>query len=204
MASSPLRSLFRRGDTSTPDTDAPAVAEPELAPAEPVGKGRPTPKRREAERRRRVVQAPKSRKEAARLQREQTRERRAKGRQGLARGDDRYLPPRDAGPARGFVRDYVDSRRNLTSYFIPATLVVFLFGTSPVPAMRYAANALLLFIILTVIFDSVRLGRSVVTDVRQRFPNEPTKGLKTYAITRSMQFRRLRVPKPRVKLGDPV
>src|SRR3954453_11258622 len=92
--------------------DAVEVVEPMPQPA---GKGRPTPKRRDAERRRQPIVAPKNRKEASRLQRERPREARKDNREGVARGDQRRLAPRDAGPARAFVRDYVDSRRTVAS-----------------------------------------------------------------------------------------
>src|SRR3954453_1474305 len=98
--------LFRSRDTETVEEAAPAEPAPQ-----PVGKGRPTPKRREAERRRKAVVAPKTRKEAAQLQRERLRKTRRPTREGVARGDQRALAPRDAGPVRAFVRDYVDSRR---------------------------------------------------------------------------------------------
>jgi hypothetical protein len=175
-----------------------------LPEEKPTGKGRPTPKRRDAEKRRKAVVAPKSRKEASKFQREQAREKRISARKGLRSGDDRYLPKRDAGPARGFARDYVDSRRHAASYFLPFTLLVLVFGSSPVPVMRIAANGLLLAGLLTVFIDGRRLGRHVIGEVEKRYPDEDTKGLKMYVVMRAMQFRRLRMPKPRVKLGDQV
>ena len=39
-------------------------------------------------------------------------------RAGLMAGDDRYLPARDQGPAKAFVRDYIDRKRRLSEYFI--------------------------------------------------------------------------------------
>ena len=48
--------------------------------------------------------------------------------QGAARGDDAYLPARDRGPVRKLVRDVVDSRRNVGSFFL-AIAAVALIGT---------------------------------------------------------------------------
>jgi hypothetical protein len=177
---------------------------PEPERQQPAGKGRPTPKRRDAERRRKAVVAPKNRKEAARLQRERTRDLRRNQREGMQKGDDRYLGPRDAGPARAFARDYVDSRRTIGSYFLPATIVILVLGTSPVRAMRMASQVLLLVCFVLIYFEGRRMGRNVVQEVRRRFPNEQTRGIKWYAVVRSMQFRRWRFPKARVKIGDPV
>jgi len=206
MAESPLRSLFRRGNAAT-EAEPETVVVPDVPPEqpEPVGKGRPTPKRREAEqRRRRVVQAPTTRKEAARLRRDQARQTRLDQRSARTRGGERPLPPRDAGPARAFVRDYVDSRRGPGTYFLPATLVIFILGFSGIPALALVGNAMLLTMIVMVILNSRQLGRAVIREVEKRFPGESTRGLKWYAVTRSLQLRRMRIPKARVNTGDPV
>lgn len=187
----------RNADTVAVDDPAPVIDEP-------VGKGRPTPKRRDAERRRQPVVAPKTRKEAAKLQKERLREARRSSRKGVASGDQRMLAPRDAGPVRAFVRYYVDSRRTVASYFLPATIVILVLGTSPVPAMRFASQIVMLVMFLGLYFDGRRLGRNVVREVTQRFPKEPTRGLRWYAVSRALQFRRLRLPKARVKIGDPI
>lgn len=176
------------------------------APADekPAGKGRPTPKRREAEKRRKATIAPKSRKEASKLQRELAREKRANARKGMQTGDARYLPKRDAGPARAYVRDYVDSRRHAASYFMPFMLVVLVLSASQSAVMRSVSSSLMLTGIVLVVFDGMRLGRKIVNHVTEHFPSEATKGLKLYAVTRAMQFRRLRMPKPRVKVGESI
>ena len=49
-------------------------------------------------------------------------------RRARARGDDYYLPARDRGPVRKLVRDVVDSRRNVGSFFL-AIAAVALIGT---------------------------------------------------------------------------
>jgi hypothetical protein len=190
--------LFRSRDTDTVDE---VVVAPEPTP---TGKGRPTPKRRDAERRRRAVVAPKTRKEASKLQKERMREARRNQRQGVASGDQRRLAPRDTGPVRAFARDYVDSHRSVASYFLPATIVILVFGTNPVAILRVVSQFLMLAMFLGLYFDGRRLGRAVVREVESRFPNEPTRGLRWYAVSRALQFRRLRLPKPRVQIGDPV
>src|SRR5205823_3443859 len=91
------------------------------------GKGRPTPKRREAQRRRTgpVAPPPRTRREAARRLREQNAVRRAEYRQGLRSGDDKYLSVRDRGPERALIRNIVDSRRNAGGIFLPVAFLVF-------------------------------------------------------------------------------
>ena len=190
--------LFRSRSEQTVD-----VVEPEAAP-QPSGKGRPTPKRREAERRRKPVVAPKNRKEASQLQRQRLREARRSAREGVATGDQRRLAPRDAGPVRQFVRDYVDSHRTVASYFLPVTIVILILGTNPVRVLQVASQFVMLAMFLGLYVDGRRLGRNVVREVERRFPNEPTRGLKWYAVSRALQFRRLRLPKARVKIGDSI
>jgi hypothetical protein len=148
--------------------------------------------------------APKTRKEASKMQRERMRSARKTQRDGVASGDQRRVAPRDAGPVRAFVRDYVDSRRSVASYFLPATIIILIFGTNPVSALRLVSQFLMLALFLGLYLDGRRLGRAVVRDVQRRFPNEPTKGLKWYAVSRALQFRRLRLPKARVNIGDQV
>lgn len=170
-----------------------------------TGKGRPTPKRSEAERRRRVpVTAPKTRKEAAAYQKAQQRETRNTHRSALRSGDERNLPPRDAGPVRRYVRDLVDARRNAGNYVLFVAFVIVLAGIvgGRIPAvavvLAYVYPALLLWIIV----DMYLLVRIVRRKVRLAFPDTDTRGLGGYAAMRAFQIRRLRLPPPKVKLGE--
>lgn len=175
-------------------------------PTEKVeGKGRPTPKRKDAERRRKQqVKAPATRKEATRLQRAEAKRRRQEARAALNGGDVSKLPPRDAGPVKSFVRDYVDSRRNAGTIFLPAALIIFGLGASPNSTARLAGNGVLLLVLLAIIVDARLLTTRILREVAQRFPDAETRGLRMYAVTRALQIRRLRLPKPRVKIGDKV
>ncbi|GAA3024060.1 hypothetical protein JOE64_001134 [Microbacterium dextranolyticum] len=77
------------------------------APTGP-GKHRPTPSRaeQEAARKRPLVADTKEARARAKAELAAQRE---KARVGMANGDERYLPARDKGPQRKFVRDLVDS-----------------------------------------------------------------------------------------------
>ena len=175
-------------------------------PAEKAdGKGRPTPKRKDAERRRKQrVKAPTSRKEATKLQRGEAKRRRQEARAALNGGDPSKLPARDAGPVRGFARDFVDSRRNAGTLFLPAALLIFGLGASPSPVARNIGNGVLLLVVLAIFIDARLMSTRLLRAAGQRFPDADTKGLRLYAITRAMQIRRLRLPKPRVKIGDKI
>ena len=64
------------------------------------------------------MKPPKDRREAYKMQRDRQKEDRSKVRNALMTGDDRYLPSRDRGPLRRFVRDWIDSRRTVGEFFI--------------------------------------------------------------------------------------
>ena len=126
-----LRLPGRRDRAETSDTtmpDASADLTEQLVRAS--GKGRPTPKRSEAQGRRQgpPPPPPTTRKEAYKRMRAQQAVRRTETRQGAARGDDAYLPARDRGPVRKLVRDVVDARRNIGSFFLVIAAVA-LVGT---------------------------------------------------------------------------
>ncbi len=181
---------------STPEPEA-AVAAPK-----PGGKGRPTPKRSEAEQSRRErARPPQSRKEAYRRARELSRAERAKTRQALITGDERNLPARDRGPVRGYVRDVVDSRRSIGQYYLPVALVVLLASFFPVPTIVLGSVYALMFMMIAVIIDSLLLSRRLRRELRERFPDDDTRGAVLYGVMRSLQMRRLRLPPPRVEPG---
>ena len=131
---------------------------------------------------------------------------RAQSRQGAARGDDAYLPARDRGPVRKLVRDVVDSRRNVGSFFLGVAAVALIGNFAPSLLVRSYAFFVLLGFFLILIVDSVVLGRRIKRKVAERFPknDHPTRGLTWYGISRSTMIRRWRFPKPDVALGADV
>jgi hypothetical protein len=164
------------------------------------GKGRPTPKRTEAQGRRTgpPPPPPTTRKEAYRRMRAQQATRRVEARQGAARGDDSYLPARDRGPVRKLVRDVVDTRRNVGSFFLVIAGVALIGTVVPNLAVRSYASFLLFAFFLLLIVDSVVLSRRINRAVTERFPDAPKRGLSWYGISRSTMIRRWRFPKPDV------
>ncbi len=164
------------------------------------GKGRPTPKRTEAQGRRTgpPPPPPTTRKEAYKRMRAQQATRRVEARQGAARGDDSYLPARDRGPVRKLVRDVVDTRRNVGSFFLVIAGVALIGTVVPNLAVRSYASFLLFAFFLLLIVDSVVLSRRINRAVTERFPDAPKRGLSWYGISRSTMIRRWRYPKPDV------
>ena len=73
----------------------------------------------------------------------------------MAAGEDRYLPARDKGPQRKFVRDYVDSGWHLGEVVMPAMVLVILATFIPVAAIQYYSFIGLWIFILFVIGDMI-------------------------------------------------
>jgi hypothetical protein len=185
-----------------------AEAGPEAASersSQTQAKGRPTPKRSEAERRRRQpYSAPADRKAAGQQSRDRDRAARARKNEAMRRGENWALPRKDQGPVRALARDYVDSRRSLSEYYMfgVLVLVVLLF----VPALRKSAaiDYAVLLILAVIITESIIVSGRVIKLAQQRLPGESTQGLRMYVAIRGTQLRRLRMPAPRVKPGDKI
>jgi hypothetical protein len=202
--------VFRRRSADPPevldqDDQDPKGSAAADRPGVTQSKGRPTPKRSEAERgRRQPFNAPADRKAAAQQSRDRDRASRSRRTEAMRRGENWALPRKDQGPVRALARDYVDSRRSFSEYYMFAVLVlvVLLF----VPKLRQSAvvDYAVLALLLVIVTESVLVGGRVIRLARQRFPGESTRGVRMYAAIRGTQIRRLRMPAPRVKPGDKI
>jgi hypothetical protein len=167
------------------------------------GKGRPTPTRKEAEAQRkqtlRVPSDPKAAKKAARVRAAQERE---VSRAGLMAGDERYLPARDKGPVRGFVRDYIDGRWAAAEMFLPLALIVLIVGFLPIANIQGYVSAAWMMLTLFIIVDTTLLMFRLNGELKRRWPDAAErKGATFYALMRVLQLRRLRLPPPKVRPG---
>jgi Protein of unknown function (DUF3043) len=168
-------------------------------------KGKATPKRAIAQRRK-AEAPPANRREALKRSREKQRAERAEAYAGMKAGDERYLLPRDKGPERALVRDIVDSRRTVGPYFFGGAFVLLFLFQIRIPAVAIAANVIWFLLALAVIVDSVLISRKIKTLVKQRFPKskESLRSLYFYGIMRAISFRKLRMPKTRAKIGEKI
>ena len=203
--------MFRRSRNGTddgPTEDADGTGtEPDTTAGRPgavtAGKGRPTPKRSEAERRRRQpYTAPKDRKEAARVSRDRQRTDRGRRMEAMRRGEEWAMPPRDRGPVRAFARDYVDSKRRFSEFYMYGLLVLLVLLFIRAPIVQTIVPLLVLGAVLIMGIEGILIGRKTKSLVAQRMPGESTRGLGLYSAMRALQIRRLRMPKPRIKPGD--
>ena len=186
---------YQRTDSASEEPAAPVDAEP-TRPG-PARKDAPTPTRKEAEQARRERLHPTLTPKQARV-----RERQARVEQ-----RDAQLRTQEAQPGRALMRDWVDSRRNLAQFSMPVLMLMLMisllmtsYGTLLTAIVSYATWLVMALIGL----DLFLMWRGYKTLHAQRLPREPLKGLLAYGLNRSINLRRLRMPKPRVKRGDPV
>lgn len=192
------------GSASTEATEAP----------QPKGytpkKGAPTPKRRETDKTlRRPVQAPQSRKEAYRLYKE----RRARQtqpapvRSGVPQGEERYYRPQDYGKVRAYARDFVDSRRSVSEFFLYFSLLIIVLLFLPLREIQIAVTYIIWPVMMvSLVAEGIYVSNRIKKNVADLFPNETegVRGVGWYAAMRQLQIRRLRLPKPRVKVGEAI
>lgn len=183
-------------------------------------KGRPTPKRSaagkrrgpvapapmtaaQARARRKSLAGPKLSRQERRIAKAQRRERMADRRERMLAGDESALLERDRGPVRRFARDVVDARYNLVGLFMPIA-VVLMFITVALPQVQfYIAPAMMALMVLMAI-DGIVVARKVGTLVDAKFPDntESRWKLGLYAASRASTMRRMRSPRPQVQRGQ--
>jgi hypothetical protein len=198
--------LFSKKSDPTPTPEPEPVEEVvHVTRSHTPSKGKATPKRAEAQRRK-AEPPPTNRREALKRSREKSRADRAEAYEGMKRGDERYLLPRDRGPERALVRDIVDSRRTVGPYFFAGAFVLLFLFQIQIQAVALAANVIWLLLALAVAADSVLISRKIKKLVLERFPKtkESMRSLYFYGIMRAISFRKLRMPKTRLKIGEKV
>ncbi len=219
--------MFRRGNagahgsTAQDDQGAQSPGGPQATetaetgrarPTAEAAKGRPTPKRSEAERGRRqgITGTPAGRSSgragsaSGGAGRATSKEDRLRRNEAMRRGEEWALPARDRGPVKALVRDYVDSRRRISEYYMYVMLILVLLLFIRVPAIQHAAEPIVLVLIVFVIVDALLLRMNLKRLIPQRLPGQSARGVTIYAVFRALQIRRFRMPPPRVTPGTKV
>ena len=187
--------------------DGPAEAKQPRSPAE-AAKGRPTPKRSEAERNRRqpiTGSGSRSRAPAApRTPEEKSRARgeRARKYEAMKQGESWALNPRDRGPVRALARDYIDSKRRISEYYMYILVLLLAAVFLRNKTEQQYISPLVLVLVVVILVDAQVIRRSLRRLIAERLPGESTRGLTVYAVMRALQIRRFRIPAPRVRPGD--
>lgn len=187
-----------KNPTNTPAPEAGADNAASESTAK-VGKGAPTPSRAEQEAARKRPLVPNDRKEAAKQARSKQAEARERARVGMALGEDKYLPARDRGPQKKFVRDYVDARFSIGEVLIPVMFAVIVLTLIPSAQIQYIGILALWAFFLVAVVDVVILGFVLTRKVKEKFGEDKAEKVRWYAAMRALQLRPLRLPKPQVK-----
>jgi hypothetical protein len=208
--------VFRRsnaGATNGKAQDSEAAqsegAPEKTRPTAEAGKGRPTPKRREAERNRYQsitggTSGGRGGSRGAPADKNAARTERARRYDAMKRGEDWALGPRDRGPARKLARDYVDSQRRPSEYYMYVLIVLLIALLSRNKTLNTYVSPLVLLLIVVIAVDAYFIRRALHRLVAERLPGESARGLTVYAVMRTLQIRRFRMPAPRVKPGDKI
>lgn len=184
--------FFRRNksEASQPEPEDTQLGATESGPAK---KDRATPSRKEAEAARR-----------ARVNRQLTPKQARKETAARNRTERmRALNVREAQPEKVLARDYVDARFSIGEFLLPALVLILSlsFLNSMVSGIAVYATVLMYAYILWVIADVWWMWRGLKKVLAERFPRSSRKGLMMYAMNRTIQFRRFRMPAPRIKRG---
>jgi hypothetical protein len=180
--------VFRK--KKSPDSSEATEQAAPVVDASQGPKGRPTPTRRESE-----------------LARKQ----RLTGKGGDPKADRRIERQRQfeasterqhGGPVKQFARDYVDKRFRVAEFFIPFAVLLFVLAGIQNRTAQLASVALWALMLVGIAADSVALVMGVKKQARLRFPNQDLGRLGIYSLMRSLQFRKWRLPKPRLKRGE--
>jgi hypothetical protein len=182
----------------------PTPAEPtyELNTDSVSGKGRPTPTRKEKEAARKQPLVSSDRAAARKQARTQMQLQRERARIGMAAGEEKYLPIRDRGVQKRFVRDYVDARFSIGELLIPLMFALILLTFVPQPEIQSIGLLALWGFFLVSVLDVVILGFVLRRKLAAKFGADRVEKVRLYAATRALQFRMLRLPKPQVKRGQ--
>ena len=211
--------VFRRrsaGATDGTAQDSPGARSPD-APADDktsdnkagrspaqAAKGRPTPKRRVAEAKRRqpitgsrAPAAPRTPEDKAKARANRTTKYEA-----MKRGEAWALNPRDRGPTRALARDFVDSKRRISEYYMYVLVVLLAAVFLRNSKTQEIISPLVLVLVVVILIDAFLIRRSLTRLIAERLPGESARGLTLYAVMRALQIRRFRVPAPRVHPGE--
>src|ERR1700677_826694 len=210
--------VFRRrsaGATDGTAQDSPGARSPDApadnktsdnkagrSPAE-AAKGRPTPKRSQAEANRRQPITGSRAPAAPRTPEDKAKARANRGTkyEAMKRGEAWALNPRDRGPARALARDYIDSKRRISEYYMYVLVILLLAVFLRNKGAQEFVSPLVLVLVVVILMDAWLIRRQLTKPVAERLPGGSVRGLTMYSVMRALQIRRFRVPTPRVGPG---
>ena len=193
---------FSRKDRRDKEAEADQTASTEEA----RGKGRPTPKRKQAEARNLRPLVPKDRKASRKAAKARIRAREDAQYEAMRTGDIDHMPKSERLPWRIYIRDYVDARFNLLEWIFPAIILMFVatlmgmfVGPKYYATFTMVVTILLYGYLIVALVDTWLMWRKLKRLLIDKFGERSVaKGSRSasYAWQRAMMVRRWRVPKP--------
>ena len=194
---------FSRKDRRDKEAEADQTASTEEA----RGKGRPTPKRKQAEARNLRPLVPKDRKASRKAAKARIRAREDAQYEAMRTGDIDHMPKSERLPWRIYIRDYVDARFNLLEWIFPAIILMFVatlmgmfVGPKYYATFTMVVTILLYGYLIVALVDTWLMWRKLKRLLIDKFGERSVaKGSRSasYAWQRAMMVRRWRVPKPK-------
>lgn len=167
------------------------------------GKGRATPTRREREAANLRPLVSSDRKAGNKASRAKMSEAREKARVGMANGVEQFLPIRDRGVQRRFIRDYVDARWSAGELIIPVMFLVIILTFINDPVLQTIAIFSLWGFFIVAVVDCLVAGQIIQKKLIAKIGAEKMqKGNRWYTAMRALQLRPMRLPKAQVKRGN--
>ncbi len=168
-----------------------------------TGKGHATPTRKEREAANLRPLVSSDRRAASKESRAAMASARERARIGMANGEEKYLPAKDKGPQRRYVRDYLDARFSVGELMIPFLVLVIALTFIQSPVFVTIGTLALWAFLAIVVLDVVIVGFTLKRKLGAKFGTDKVqRGYRWYAATRAIQLRPMRLPKPQVKRGQ--
>ena len=141
-----------------------------------MAKDTPTPKRKDAEALNKInaITSPATKATKAR-DRDEMKSKRLAARAAYMRGEENALPARDKGAVRRYVRNYIDSRRNVGEYFLPAVATVLVLSVVHNKFVSLIAILFMYAAMLYTVLSGFFMTRRIRKAVTAKFPGESTK-----------------------------
>ncbi|BDR52802.1 hypothetical protein KIM372_07090 [Bombiscardovia nodaiensis] len=194
--------LFK-GRNSQDSSDQQGQDQVDQVNPETVGKGRPTPKRKEAEQKNLRPLVPKDRKASRKAAKARMRAKEDAQYEAMRTGDITHMPKAERLPWRVYIRDYVDARFGISELTMPIILVFFvatMFAAFFSQTLYIAATVVIYVFAIAVVVDLALMWHKLKKQLIEKYGERSVaRGSRSasYAWMRAWQLRRWRIPKPR-------
>ena len=185
----------------TPDKPSGEPTESKAA----AGKGRPTPKRKDAQAQNLHPLVPADRKASRKAAKVRMRERENAEYEAMRTGDINNMPKSERLPWRVYIRDYVDARFNIGEFFIPVAFGIIAVSIILSATIQNVYASIIPLIVMyayliAIIVDIALMWHTLKKKLIAKYGEASVaKGTRSasYAWSRAIQIRRWRLPKPR-------